>query len=85
MTLGAWSSPTLIFLPAGGAALLPSSTVLARPTTAIDDRFLTADDDEDEIDIVDLVGEILAESTAATLVGAGSLADLLAVAEGLGI
>lgn len=66
---------------------MPSSTVLARPTTAIDDRFLTADDDdEDEIDMVDLVGEILAESTAATLlVGAGSLADLLAVAEGLGI
>ena len=80
MTLGAWSSPTLIFL--AGMLLLPSSTVLARPTTAMDDRLLTDDDDDDEID-TDLVGEILVES--ATLVGADSFDDLITAAVGLGI
>ena len=56
-TLGAWSSPTLIFL----VALLPSSTVLARPTTAIEDRLLTADV------VVVLVGDVRVTSAVALL------------------
>lgn len=79
--LGAWSSPALIFL---AGTLLLSSTVFARPTTAMEDRLLTA---VDEGAVTDLLGDVRVESVeaVATLAEAGDDSFDLLLADGLGI